>query len=383
MSILSGFWSYVHDDDRSEDGRICRLAEDVVSQYELLTGEKIELFLDRDDIKWGEDWRRRVDSGLASTAFFVPVLTPRYFMSSECRRELHFYARAATSLGFKELVLPLLYVDVALLKDPDTADELVGLVNTFQWEDWREIRFANPASEDYRRGVARLAGRLVEANAAADQASATAITLEPEPSSGGGEAELPGVLDRLADGEQALPEWTATVESMTADIELIGELMQAATGEIEEGDSHGKGFALRLTVAHRLSKQLAEPAERIWASANQFVSQLRRVDDLVRTIIELAPGQITDDTESRATICGFFHSLRELSASAHEGLTNTQGMISSIGPLEAMSRDLRAPLRRLRQGLTIMVEAREISDDWIRLIEQTDLECDDTTPPGR
>ncbi len=50
-------------------------------------------------------------------------------------------------------------------------------------------------------------------------------------------------------------------------------------------------------------------------------------------------------------------------------------MIDAISPLEAMSRDLRNPLRRLRQGLTLMVETRKVTDEWVELIEGTDIDC--------
>lgn len=48
MAELAGFWSYVHADDDADGGRVARLARDVVEQYEMLIGEKIGLFLDRD-----------------------------------------------------------------------------------------------------------------------------------------------------------------------------------------------------------------------------------------------------------------------------------------------------------------------------------------------
>lgn len=51
-----GFWSYVHRDDTAEEGRISRLAIDLVSQYELLTGETINLFLDKASLEWGDNW---------------------------------------------------------------------------------------------------------------------------------------------------------------------------------------------------------------------------------------------------------------------------------------------------------------------------------------
>jgi predicted transcriptional regulator len=64
MNSSKGFLSYVHADDDAENGRIVRLARDVQSQFEMLTGEAISLFLDKDAIEWGDDWRAKIDSGL-------------------------------------------------------------------------------------------------------------------------------------------------------------------------------------------------------------------------------------------------------------------------------------------------------------------------------
>jgi len=64
-----GSWSYAHADDQAEGERISRLARDVAAQFEMLTGEPLTLFLDRDAIKWGEEWRDKIDSSLSSVAF--------------------------------------------------------------------------------------------------------------------------------------------------------------------------------------------------------------------------------------------------------------------------------------------------------------------------
>ena len=48
MANSQGFWSYVHADDQAEGERISRLARDVADQFEMLTGEPLALFLDRD-----------------------------------------------------------------------------------------------------------------------------------------------------------------------------------------------------------------------------------------------------------------------------------------------------------------------------------------------
>lgn len=121
---------------------------------------------------------------------------------------------------------------------------------------------------------------------------------------------------------------------------------------------------------------MREPTERIWSFGNEFASQLHQIDMGIRAIIERAPSEVRESSESRSEVCSFFHVVHELSASAREALEGIQSMIDAISPVEAMSRDLRDPLRRLRQGPTLMVEAREVTDEWVELIEGTGIDCD-------
>jgi hypothetical protein len=127
MANATGFWSYVHRDDDAEGGRITRIATDLTAQYETITGESIQIFCDRSNIEWGDEWRTVADSALASIVFFIPVLTPRYFQSEECRREFNSFARRASQLGVRELVMPILYVAFPALAADPPLDDLMGL----------------------------------------------------------------------------------------------------------------------------------------------------------------------------------------------------------------------------------------------------------------
>ena len=108
----AGFWSYAHTDNKSALGEILRLADQIKSEYDLLTGREFELFVDQDDIVWGQEWRDRINSGLLKATFFIPVITPRYFQRPECRNELQQFTSQATSLGLQEFLLPILFSEV-------------------------------------------------------------------------------------------------------------------------------------------------------------------------------------------------------------------------------------------------------------------------------
>lgn len=369
-----GFWSYVHKDDEAESGRIVALAHDIVGQYRLLTGQSVDLFfLDKDDILWGDAWREAIDGSLATVAFFVPVLTPSYFQSAECRRELQAFSRRAKDLGVRELVLPLLYVDVPELRQDTPRDDLVALVKDFQWRDWTDLGLEDRTSSAYRRAVRELAQRLVAANDKADDID-VAAKLEAAPDGDADGDDEDGIIDKLATFEEAIPEWSETLHRIGAEVEQIGRLMQAGTDDLNKADKQGRGFAGRLTVARRLASELQPHSDSIQESSQAFTSQLHSVDQGVRIIIEEGPRQAVAN-EDRDALCEFFDSVRFFASSSRDALAAAKKMTEAIEPIEKMSRDLRRPLRTMRHALTVMVEGQEVIDEWESLIEEAPLDC--------
>lgn len=389
MIELGGFWSYVHADDEGDSGRISDLARDLVAQYEMLTTESIRLFLDRDSLEWGNEWRGKVDGSLDSVAFFVPVVTPRYFQSAECRRELRTFAQQAESLGVGQLVMPLIYVDFPALHDPDPADELIAMVKRFQWEVWTDVRFDDRTSGAYRLRVFGLAERLARANLDAAETAVQLASTPPTDSAPGGvpipgdapDDEEPGLLDRIAESEAAMPEWVANLERIGEIIVEMGELMADAQAEMEKAEARGQGFAGRLTALRRLSQALAPGGEEVLRLSSEFVQNLNRVDSGVRAILTTAP-QALADPENADGVREFFGMVRDLSTSAHDGLGAIAHTLEQMEPVEAMSRDLRPVLRKYRQGLTDMFESRAITDAWTGLIDEAEATHAVATQPS-
>ncbi len=376
MPGAGGFWSYVHADDEADGGRVVQLAHDVVAQFEMLTGEKVELFLDRDSLEWGDRWRVVVDSSLSTVAFFIPIVTPRYFLSAECRRELQFFARRALELGVRELVMPLLYVDFPALHEEKPSDDLIVLVKEFQWENWTELRFADLASSDYRLGVAKLAQKLVSANARAESAgtieAAQPLGVEGDRNE---EEEEPGILDRIGAAEEAIPRWTEDLESIGEQIKGITSLVESAGERLERANEQGQRTSVKLAIVRSLADNLSEPAKAIIALGNDFVSQLYQVDSGVRAIIDEAPSYVEQNPNSLNEVCRFFGLVRDLRQTTHEALGGLEEMMKSMQAAERISRDLRPRLRSLRQGLVVMLEAREVMDGWVRLIDESSVRC--------
>lgn len=162
--MIYGFWSYTHRDNEADRGRITLLATHLITEFGLLTGQELVLFVDRSDLKWGDDWRQKIDQGLQRTTFFIPVLTPGYFKSLECRNELDKFTKQAEALGAKELVLPILWAPVPDLAIRNPEDLLIQVASRYQWEDWTDTRLHDWSSYIYRKGVNSLAKRFIDAS---------------------------------------------------------------------------------------------------------------------------------------------------------------------------------------------------------------------------
>jgi TIR domain len=70
-------------------------------------GCEFPIFQDRSDIRWGQQWRQRIDESLDSVTFFIPILSPSFFASTECRYELGRFLDREQRLGRSDLILAI------------------------------------------------------------------------------------------------------------------------------------------------------------------------------------------------------------------------------------------------------------------------------------
>jgi TIR domain len=371
----SGFWSYVQADNEAEQGRIKDLADDLGKQFAAITSEPIQIFFDKSSLGWGDDWEARIEDAVIATSFFVPIVSPRYLASDACRRELQLFVRKAESIGYKDLVLPLVWFDVPDLHEANPVDDLAVIIKRYHWADWRDLRFEERDSGVYRRAVADLAQRLVNINARTAVAGSDMVTIAvgaptgdalavAEPDTGDDDATL-GTLDVMALAETAMPAWADTMRKVRAEIEAVGALTEEATVEMRRGEKQGKGFAARLTAARVLAQKLEPYAQRIEELGNEFTTHLYDIDGGIRAM--LAQVQMATEDSEREVGEQLKESVHSMATSSREGLGAMRGMVESIAPIEAMSRDLRAPLRKIRKGLTVMVEGQRVIEEWDRL----------------
>ncbi|MEA2494105.1 MAG: hypothetical protein QOJ29_2016 [Thermoleophilaceae bacterium] len=372
----AGFWSYVQADDTAEGGRILSLAAQLRAQFRLQTAEDLALFVDRESLEWGTEWQARIDAAIAGTTFFIPVVTPSYFRSAACRRELLKFAREAKRLGLEQLLMPVYWVTVNELEsDPESStDEAIRLVARYQWQDLREVRLEDEASSEFRKAVSGLAGELAE------RAAKVTSTVEDVPESpspvapealqdaraGSGDDDVdddePGLLEKLATSEEVMPEITEIMDELTKRIELIGKLVETAGEQLGQADSRGQGMKAKLVLTERLARSLDEPTAEIEQLGQRYVAHLAQLDPGIHAWLDLAdeaePGE-----EGRAD---YLATITELAANADMALSELEGLVQSTREAARFSRSLRKPLQRMRTGLRGVLDGREVIEDWGR-----------------
>jgi uncharacterized protein YukE len=377
----AGFWSYVRQDDEDDGGRVLALAKGLKREYALLTGAGLELFVDRDAIEWGQEWQKRIEDALAGTTFFIPVVTPRYFQSQACRRELWKFVREARQLGLEELLLPVYYIRVPELEtEGDPEDELMALVARTQWEDLHEVRLVSEGSADYRVAVNRLATRLVDiaerVASKPDVTPATAGREAPSSTAAEDEDEAPGVVELLAAGEEAMPRLAEAIRGLVEEIQTLGGMIEEGAREMEAADKRGRGFVGRLVTTERLASRLEQPAERIAEIGHTYAANLVTVDPAIHTVLDIARADPTQYAEAKE----FFRWVKGLSDESREAIKALEEMVRAMDETAELSRALRRPLRRTKAGLQAVLDGQAVTQEWRRRADDIEGGSPDDSP---
>ena len=159
----AAFMSYVHSDDNR--GRLTEFRERLGDEVRVQIGEEFLIFQDRKDIRWGQNWKKRIEGSLDEVTFLIPIVTPSFFKSPACRDELQRFLEREKELKRDDLVLPIYYVECPLLNDEEkrAGDELAQAILAHQYADWRDMRFEPFTSPQVGKTLAQLAVQIRDA----------------------------------------------------------------------------------------------------------------------------------------------------------------------------------------------------------------------------
>lgn len=348
----AAFWSYAHEDDENEGGAILRLAERLAEEYSLLTGTTFTMFVDRVDIKWGEEWRTRIDHALVDTTFFIPVITNRYFDREECRRELLEFSTKAQSLGVRELVCPILYAPVEGLSS-DSPDEAMALIGRTQWEDWTRLRLHDEKSEQHRIAVNKMAMRLKDVAIAVGGRQ-----LEAEQDMRD-ESNFEGLGDTLDQIRTLLPEWLDTAERLrviTDQFRATDELLEAKKAKLQSGPAGARFAVLRKQVVEYMPLM-----QRRRDTAEAYLKQTAELSPLVTRAVRT----IAAHPEDRAELKEFIETFSDVATTLQVPEIDSSIAVAKWAEMHAHeTRGMRELACECNRGDAAMVDAKKLARSW-------------------
>ena len=97
--------SYAPADNRG--GFVKQLSDLLCAELQVQTGQRVEVLWDMSRMQPGAAWSQEIGNLLQSAQFLVPVISPSYFSSEECERELETFL---TRKEARSLIFPILFV---------------------------------------------------------------------------------------------------------------------------------------------------------------------------------------------------------------------------------------------------------------------------------
>jgi F-box protein 11 len=154
-----GFLSYVRKDDEHNGGYLSKFRMRLSGEVYAQTGEVFDVFQDTKDIGWGDDWEDRINDGIDDGTFLICIITPCYFRSEACRKELSRFIAREKALGRHDLILPVYYITCPVLEDESKRreDPLAQMISTRNYVDWRDLRFRPIDSPQAKKRLAEIA----------------------------------------------------------------------------------------------------------------------------------------------------------------------------------------------------------------------------------
>lgn len=345
------FIGYTRDDEEAT-GAITTIEQGLRRAYRVVSvpAQELSIFVDTSSLRWGDDWQREIDAALEDSAFYVPVLTPRFFDSPPCRDEAEkFLARVERDhVRRKRLVLPVLLIDVPDLRR-GSPDLLKAKLSTYQHIDLLAHVVSSPDDPGLRALLWSMADdlkRRVEAfDAGPDTRESTLVQDDDDLDV----AELMVGMSDLEEGSQ----------------ELIGSLDQVmgAMGDYATELGSATGLRIAPAAAERAKRTMEEPLSQAEELLATLTSTLRMLDQFVGEAPTFLAAGVVDEAQLLDLAAGF----DQVAPPAGE-MEQMRQMLKVVG---LTSRAMRRPVGRFSTVIDGLFAMMAQTSRWAEQLRDT------------
>ena len=351
-----------------------------------LSGRSAEVFLDRDDIPLGENWKERLENGIRSSLVLIAVYTGNYPRREACREEFFLFLEQSRELEVQSLLIPVVWLGFESLL-PDGEDEISDYVRAHQAADFKEAWVEGTSSAPFKRNVLKIAERILQVTAQVEETLA-AKELDLVERSAKSFTGVEGLTDTAAaqdttqgydnsvnsdedsddDGLIELSgKITADLEVMTLEATALGEAM-ADLGKLPDPPGDASSSPAAVTKYMILAADaMKQPSLNIEQHGSALFQATRQCDASLRRLIRVAEssGSVELRTNLYDSLAPNIKSLSDLSIVDMQ-LT---GLLEKMRGPEALSASVRKAVRPARRGVTSVKDALSLISDWPALVE--------------
>lgn len=370
-SVTDCFLSYKREDN-DLGGVVDRIRTDLSGMYSAHTGKSLRVFIDRESIGWGEDWRQKVRESVERATVFVPVVTMRYFTSQHCREELMSFYNNADQLGVTELLLPIVLMGEDQIRSDDLREE-VRLIEKLNYKRLQKAWLAGFDSPEWRQAMFHCVHDLDSALQAAERTLAQRET---------------GSSALLAQRESSLPTGDET-ESVSDVPEGIGDMVdlterfltleplataavQALTTFSNEAEEAFGGIDFETLSTDQTRVKLFGAAAKLKGSSNavfehgeRLQTAVEEVDALLRGFVEEMRGIHLPQVQGQ--IDEMLLQFRDETGELAEAVEVVGQMVEMLKFVSLLNVALRKVLRPGIRGLQSIKSAVSALQTWERL----------------
>ena len=356
MPEPSVFLSYVHDDDKHLDGMLVKFARAVKERCDY-KGVPIDLKIDKDVLRWGDDWDEKLQEQVERTTFLLAMITNRYLTSEACQKEfLQFRAKtqAAKYDGLLALLVDKPRWNQAGLRDNPTVQQMRDIINQYQWlEPETKLEDLEPESHQFKKAVNKVADELIRRIDERDEGSAEPpVDTDKENPHNNGKADEPPGLIELADTIQTnhLPAFQERARTFEEAMRIFGTAMTKEFALVPHGSLPSTAQVKRIAKGLEPSRQALDSA------TSSFAEAWRDLDKDISSLVRLTGETSMELTEEMKD------SLGGLAVSLD--IPGTDDMAAQIKAFATFSRALRPVAETMTKALSVMDAIKRSADAW-------------------
>jgi hypothetical protein len=182
-NLPAAFMSYAQFDDNHDHGFLTKFRARLSDEIRMQSGRDFRIFQDREGLRWGQNWQRRIHEALDNATYLIPMMTPNFFRSQSCREEVERFLDRERELNRDDLILPIYYVESDEVRQTsNTSNDLIAqALCEHQYIDWRKLRGMPVERQLVQQTIVAMARRItISLNSTAPGESQTENTPSPE-----------------------------------------------------------------------------------------------------------------------------------------------------------------------------------------------------------